>query len=183
MLGVVYGQECVAATIDKRTFGYIQPIQESKFIFDCTHDIKLFYDSSLQGAEKTHLEGHQKTALEGHQKTALEAFLVLVSSLNVPSCHVVIKSEIPVGSGLGSSASFSVVLATLMLLFTGRIKDDSSSDDVILLNDEARNLINEWAFRAEQVIHGSPSGVDNTLCTFGGAKIYKKNEPLRTLEG
>lgn len=34
--------------------------------------------------------------------------------------------------------------------------------------------VNRWAFIGEKVLHGNPSGVDNSVSTFGGALAYKK---------
>ncbi|KAJ3202110.1 hypothetical protein HDU67_000792 [Dinochytrium kinnereticum] len=45
------------------------------------------------------------------------------------------------------------------------------------------DLINRWAFISEQVIHGNPSGIDNTICTYGGASVYAKGFPMKTVEG
>ncbi|KAI8899038.1 GHMP kinases N terminal domain-containing protein, partial [Globomyces pollinis-pini] len=90
-------------------------------------------------------------------------------------CHLTIKSEIPVGAGLGSSASYSVCLATAILLLSKKISYP--------LTDDHRHAINTLAFEAEKVIHGTPSGVDNTISTFGGAKIYQKGKGVLDLKG
>lgn len=34
--------------------------------------------------------------------------------------------------------------------------------------------VNRWAYVGEKVLHGNPSGVDNSVSTFGGALAYKK---------
>jgi hydroxymethylglutaryl-CoA reductase len=49
------------------------------------------------------------------------------------------------------------------------------------LSDEE---INALAFRSEQVAHGTPSGIDNTVATYGQPLIYRKGEPpqIQTLE-
>ncbi|KAG0235170.1 Mevalonate kinase [Actinomortierella wolfii] len=84
-----------------------------------------------------------------------------------------VRSSLPVGAGLGSSASYSVCVATALLQINGYLTPDMD-------NAAKRDLINQWAFQAEKVIHGNPSGIDNTVSTFGGAVAFKKGhiEPL-----
>jgi mevalonate kinase len=36
--------------------------------------------------------------------------------------------------------------------------------------------LNELAFEAEKIIHGNPSGVDNTISTYGGIQFYKEKK-------
>ncbi|KAG8455717.1 hypothetical protein GDO86_001779 [Hymenochirus boettgeri] len=36
-----------------------------------------------------------------------------------------------------------------------------------------QELINQWAFQGEKIIHGNPSGVDNAVGTWGGALQYQ----------
>lgn len=89
-----------------------------------------------------------------------------------------VKSYLPVGAGLGSSASYSVCVATALLKLAGFL-DESSGLDVAC----QRDLVNQWAFQAEKVIHGNPSGIDNTVSTLGGAVIFKKGEKIEPLPG
>lgn len=74
-------------------------------------------------------------------------------------------SNLPVGAGLGSSASYSVCLATGLLLALGHISLPDENDRASALS--AAELINQWAFQAEKVIQGNPSGIDNAVSTFG----------------
>lgn len=41
-----------------------------------------------------------------------------------------------------------------------------------------RTVISDWAFCSEKIMHGNPSGLDNTICTFGGlVKFYRNQKP------
>ncbi|KAG0265841.1 hypothetical protein BG011_003992 [Mortierella polycephala] len=88
-----------------------------------------------------------------------------------------VKSNLPVGAGLGSSASYSVCVATALLKLNGHLSTPGL--DVAA----QRDLVNQWAFQAEKVIHGNPSGIDNTVSTLGGAVMFKKGEKIEPLPG
>jgi mevalonate kinase len=46
----------------------------------------------------------------------------------------------------------------------------------VVPSDSERNMINKWGFEGERVLHGNPSGVDNTCCTYGGVVVYQKGK-------
>jgi len=80
-----------------------------------------------------------------------------------------IKSEIPVGRGLGSSAALSVAsVAAFLEFYTGREFD--------------KKTINELAYEIEKHFHKNPSGVDNTAACFGGLILYQKQKSLKNLD-
>ncbi|GFW40589.1 mevalonate kinase [Trichonephila clavipes] len=114
------------------------------------------------------------------QKLALVAFLYLWIYISkcynhgsFISCIVDIDSELSVGSGMGSSASYSVCLATAMLVFCGRTAPSLLPED--------KELINKWAFQAERIFHGKPSGIDNSICTYGGALLFENGKVVDML--
>ena len=72
-----------------------------------------------------------------------------------------VQSTLPIGAGLGSSAAFATALAGALLLWRARGQPDAAP-----VTGEA---INQWAFRSEQIVHGTPSGLDNYTSTFGAS--------------
>jgi mevalonate kinase len=80
----------------------------------------------------------------------------------------VIESDVPPGAGLGSSAAVSVAFAAAYAcLAAGSMP--------------ARELVNAAAFEGEKIVHGNPSGVDNTVSTYGGFLVYRRGEGFRRL--
>ncbi len=72
-----------------------------------------------------------------------------------------IKSQIPLGRGLGSSAALSVAaVASFLRFYTGK-------------NFE-KEIINNIAYEVEKHFHKNPSGVDNTASCFGGLIYYRR---------
>ena len=67
-------------------------------------------------------------------------------------------------AGLGSSASLSVALAAVML----HSKSPETSPDL--------EAICQAGFMGEKMIHGNPSGIDNTIVTYGGMISYVAGE-------
>jgi mevalonate kinase len=99
-------------------------------------------------------------------KEALEFFK---NSLGVKNFKINIRnSEIPVASGLGSSAAFNVAA----------IRALSGEFDLGLADRQVCDL----AFGAEKIFHGNPSGIDNTLSTFGGSIVFQKRPGNNLIE-
>jgi hydroxymethylglutaryl-CoA reductase len=79
------------------------------------------------------------------------------------SMRIEVYSEIPRAMGLGGSAAVAVaIIRALDLHFELGLTDDE---------------VNRYAYRAEQVAHGTPSGIDNTVATFGRPILYRAGSP------
>ncbi|KAJ2904036.1 putative mevalonate kinase protein [Zalerion maritima] len=111
-----------------------------------------------------------------HQKAAV-SFLYMFLSLgnqSFPGCLYALRSTIPIGAGLGSSASIAVCLSAALLLQLRTLSGPHPDQPP----DEARlqvERINRWAYVGEMAIHGDmASGVDNTISTQGKAVVFRR---------
>ena len=82
---------------------------------------------------------------------------------------VTVRSQIPLGSGMGSSAALSVAIVGAVLQLSSGTFD--------------KERINRLAFEVEKKIHGRPSGGDNTIVTFGGIIQFQKGKPPKPVKG
>lgn len=71
-----------------------------------------------------------------------------------PGLTLEVDSDLPVGSGFGSSAALSVAISAGYLVFRGRAADPA--------------VVEALAFEIERRQHGSPSGVDGATVLHGG---------------
>jgi len=103
-------------------------------------------------------------------------FVISSKSNSETSLKVQVRSHLPVGMGLGSSAAYAVSLTNgLLTRFNQRICSLKCSEcNGKGICKKQRELINSWAFQAEKIAHGTPSGIDNTVSTFGGALTFKR---------
>ncbi|KHG18005.1 hypothetical protein F383_21911 [Gossypium arboreum] len=118
------------------------------------------------------------------------AFLWLYTSiLGFKPATVTVSSELPVGAGLGSSAAYCVSLSAALLALSDSVKLDVSQKGWSTFKETEAELVNKWAFEGEKIIHGRPSGVDNSVSTFGNVIKFKSgvmtrvdsNMPLKML--
>ena len=72
-------------------------------------------------------------------------------------------SEIPLGAGLGSSAALSVCLAAGLTGVLAQVTGDKSSPSSL----DNREVCSR-AFLSEKILHGTPSGIDNSVSSYGG---------------
>ncbi|GAA6028857.1 hypothetical protein JCM8097_007435 [Rhodosporidiobolus ruineniae] len=127
---------------------------------------------------------HDGSALKAVQ--AAQAFLYLYMHLSASPAQrasqtYTVRSALPISAGLGSSAAFSVAVASSLLYTHGVLplpsspSSTSTTDAQVIAVDPAHaEAVNAWAFLAEKVIHGTPSGVDNAVAAFGGAIAFRK---------
>ncbi|GAB2277502.1 hypothetical protein Dimus_012209 [Dionaea muscipula] len=122
--------------------------------------------------------------------SGVSAFLWLYTSIiGYKPATAVVTSELPLGSGLGSSAAFCVSLSGAMLALSGCISLDCSQESWLSFAESNLELLNKWAFQGEKIIHGKPSGIDNTVSTYGNMIKFrsgdltrlKSNMPLKML--
>ncbi len=90
------------------------------------------------------------------------AHLITALDLKGASFHLDVKATVPPASGLGASAALAVA-STRALAACYNID----------MND---GQINAVAFASEQIAHSTPSGIDNTLATYGGLLSYCRRE-------
>jgi hydroxymethylglutaryl-CoA reductase len=108
----------------------------------------------------------QRLRSDSSKRHSFEQFAALTLEelgLTGRSMRVEVYPELPRAMGLGGSAAVAVAIIRAM----DRHFELGLSDDEV----------NALAFRGEQVAHGTPSGIDNTVATFGRPLIYRKGEP------
>jgi hydroxymethylglutaryl-CoA reductase len=71
--------------------------------------------------------------------------------------------DVPRGMGLGGSAAIAVAIIRAL-----------DRHFALNLSDER---VNELAWLSEEIAHGSPSGIDNTLATYGTPLVYRRGSP------
>ncbi|RJE18927.1 mevalonate kinase, partial [Aspergillus sclerotialis] len=163
--------------VDELPWEIFRQPSKKKFYYDLVTSL----DPELLEAITPHVEPVSKNAPEGLRKVhvkAATAFLYLFLSLaspQTPAAIYTLRSTIPIGAGLGSSASISVCLSAALLLQIRTLAGPHPDQPP----DEAETQIeriNRWAFVGELCIHGNPSGVDNTVSSGGKAVIFKRGD-------
>lgn len=92
----------------------------------------------------------------------MEAVRLVARELGVESTRLEVDTDLPVGGGLGSSAAFAVAACRALA-------------PQPVSNDE----MNRIAFLAEQLFHGTPSGVDHSVSIHGGIIRFRRGPPVQ----
>ncbi|XP_030371004.1 mevalonate kinase [Scaptodrosophila lebanonensis] len=150
---------------------------------DCT--AKLLEEVRAEVAKQLEGSGSNTPKQQSTQKAFVSIYYLLAGAvLSAPKnptltlqsgFQVKIESELNVGSGLGSSASYGAALAAAFLILAGHFGKES------YIREENQALISQWAYESERISHGTPSGVDNTVCTYGGMLKFIKGQGFQPL--
>ncbi len=110
---------------------------------------------------------NEKISLENKtsQFSVLAQTLLAKTKQSEPNLTINLTSKLPQGSGMGSSAATSTAVCKALSNYLGV--------------DLEKNQISELVFDAEKVVHGNPSGIDNTVVAYESPVYFiKGNEPM-----
>jgi len=150
---VVGGQPAIAAAINLRARATVETIDEPAIeVYSDRYGRHVFHGD----------EDHPLYPVYRAAKGVAE-YIGVNKGLRV---HV--ESSIPAAAGLGSSAAVAVSTTAATALALGHP----------LTLEEVSSL----AYEAEKTVHGTPSGIDNTVATYGGVVFYRKNQGFEHLK-
>jgi len=173
---VVYGEPAIIAAIGKRCYveaeeasdvriesreldtERIYPLAEA---IDFTNNVQKLWNAGFAAKNFSQLFEFMRKDSMYPAKAAVGKALI---SMDINSGVTIrISSDIPIGSGLGSSSSMTVAI----------VKGVAELYQKNLTAEQ----INEIAFGIEQFSHGTPSGGDNSACCYGGLIWFQKGNP------
>lgn len=155
---VVYGEPAIVLAIDKRVHASAD-IRKDKRIY--VNSVDLGTSGFFEG-EKFYEECGGQTARRTLNPLKVAIQKVLERSKKSVGVSVKVRSAIPVAAGLGSSAAVAAAVATAV----GRLLDLELSKEEIF----------HISYEAERFVHGTPSGIDPTISTYGGVLLYRKDK-------
>jgi len=145
---VVYGRHAIAAPI---------PLAVRARVEQTGHGVELIIPR--WGVEQR--LGHDAGKQASFEKSLALIFREL--AVEERNLRIEIFPNVPRAMGLGGSAALAV--ATIRAL-----------DDTFALGLDDKQ-VNALAFECEKIAHGTPSGIDNTLSTYGRPILFRAGEP------
>jgi len=154
---VVYRGPAVVLAIDRRARVLAQKRNDKKIFIDADNlgFSGYFEDDVYYPVRGKAWSGRNLAAINVATKKTME-YMGVEGGVDVK-----VRSMIPIAVGLGSSAAICVAtVGAVQQLFDANLSKD---------------VISKLAFEGETIIHGSPSGVDNNVSTFGGVMSFDRS--------
>jgi len=161
---VVYGEPAVVLAIDKRVYASARLREDESIYINSTE----LGTSGYFSGNYFRVERGGKEALAKLEPIRSAVEQVLALSKKKVGVSVEVHSSIPVAVGLGSSAA----VATSTLAAVSRLLDLNLSKDEIF----------RLAYEAERSVHGTPSGIDPTISTYGGVLLFRRERGFAPLD-
>ena len=148
---VVYGRHAVAAPVPLAIQAHVEKAKDGVQMMIPRWGVE----------QRLHTRNEKQHSFDKSMNLILESL-----GLQDEGMRIEIVPKVPRAMGLGGSASLAVA--------TIRGLDQCFA---LGLDDEQ---VNQLAFECEKIAHGTPSGIDNTLSTYGRAMLFRAgDEPLR----
>ena len=127
--------------------------------------------TATETSEPTNLrvrEWHFETTVDAEADPIAAVVSTILSELQCADRHfrIEVSSRLPRAKGLGSSAAIAVAVTRAI-----------AAAIEMPVSDER---VNEIAFRCETIMHGTPSGVDNTISCFARPLLFQRGTELQT---
>lgn len=87
--------------------------------------------------------------------------LALLELVPQPAITITLESTIPIASGMGSGAALGAALVRALATYAGKSLDPT--------------VVSELVYESERFYHGTPSGIDNTVVSFGRPIWYQRD--------
>jgi len=162
---VVYGEPAVVLAIDRRAYAKVEN-RDDKRLYLRSVDLGLagYFEN---GAFKIE-QGDLREAIMRFEPVRLAVEKILEKRGKKEGLNIEINSTVPVAAGLGSSAAVVAAVTTAVGALLG-VK--VSKEDIFRIT-----------YESEKIVHGTPSGIDPTISTFGGALIFQMDTGFKALE-
>ena len=152
---VVYGQPALAVPVTQ---------VEAEVRID-----KIFSQGIRINAPNIQLNARLDSLAPSHPLAATVRNTIAALEVDMPSgVAILIRSSIPVASGLGSGAAVSVAIIRALAKYLNKE-----------LTDEQ---VSALAYETEKLYHGTPSGIDNTVITYANPVYFVKGQPIEILK-
>jgi len=160
---VVFGEPAVVLAIDKRAYATAQ-LRKDERIYIKSVDLRV--SGTFKGKRfETEKGGSEARIKLEPVKNAVQQ--VLERAERKTGVNVSINSDIPVSAGLGSSAA---VATSTILAVSNLLGIDLSRDQIFYM-----------AYESERLVHGTPSGIDPAIATYGGTLQFQKGKDFAAL--
>ncbi|MEM2103990.1 MAG: mevalonate kinase [Candidatus Bathyarchaeia archaeon] len=162
---VVYGEPAIVLAIDKRAYAKVEKRRDKKLFFHSKNlNLSAFFENGIFKVEK----GNPKEARMKLEPLKCAVEKVVEKAGEKIGLNVEVNSTVPVAAGLGSSAAVAAAVAAGV----------SAALNVKMSKEELFQV----AFEAEKIMHGTPSGVDPAVSTFGGTLMFQVDTGFKPLE-
>ena len=162
---VVYGEPAIVLAIDKRTYAKVEKNNDKNLRIVSTNlNISGFFRNGVFRIE----QGDSKEARIRFEPVKYAVDRILEKHHGTTGLTIEINSTVPVGAGLGSSAAVAAAVTTAVAEL---LEVKLSKEDVFRIT-----------YEAEKTVHGTPSGIDPAIATFGGTLLFQMDTGFRSLD-
>lgn len=162
---VVYGEPAIVLAIDKRAYAKVENRNDKRlYLRSVNLNLAGYFENGTFKIE----QGNAKEAKMKFEPIKLAFERILEKYGEKVGLSIEINSTVPVAAGLGSSAA---VVAAVTAAAGAFLNVKMSKEDIFRIT-----------YEAEKIVHGTPSGIDPAISTFGGVLLFQMDTGFKPLD-